>query len=524
MHIKIGDLAKRAGLTIRTLHHYDQIGLLSPSLRSENGFRLYTQDDVIRLQRIQALKQFGCSLEEIRSFLKQPQASLSDILRRQITSLDHQIKKAQTLRFRLSRLNERIEQGDPTNLPDWLTLLEVMAIYEKRFSKNELETLRKNRLSGNLDSKWRKLIARIQMLIEQNVPVTDPRAKECAHQWMRLIAKATGNDIELALKLKTLHQEEHTAQVATGITLEIGEYMKKAIKVAKVNFSENTLNKKFQPSVSPPKPTALRVAQFRAIHQILDKPLIFEDPFAGKIMGDPLPRDLSKFNEPLFRGLRTSIVIRSRLAEDEWLKSYALGLRQYVILGAGLDTFAFRHGDLNGLKIFEVDLPSTQDWKRNCLQAAGMEPPSSLIFAATDFENLSLAKHLKQAGFQAEQPAFFSWLGVTMYLDHTSICETLQFIGSCVPKTTVIFDYCVDPSQLSPRELKGFEIVSKKVAEQGESWKTFYTPDVLNNKIRSFGFSKIEDFGPEEITKRYLSERTDGLRKSGVTRIIRAEI
>jgi methyltransferase (TIGR00027 family) len=526
MHIKIGDLAKKAGLTVRTLHHYDHIGLLSPSLRSENGYRLYSQDDVTRLQRIQALKQFGCSLEEIKAFLNTPQASLTEVIGRQIALLTRQIEAAQDLRKRLSRLNEQILRGDAAQLLDWLAVLEVMSLYKKRFSARELDVLHGNKIAGNLDRKWRRLIAEVRKLLDQKVPVSDDRVRHCARQWRDLVAQTTGNDPVLAEKLKTLHLEEPKVRILTGITLEMGEYMKQAREFIGPTTGPNPSDNRqtATDTIAPPKPTAFRVAQLRAVHQILDRPLIFEDPFAERILGGPVQEDLSRFNEPLFRGIHTSVVLRSRFAEDEWKKSYAMGLRQYVTLGAGLDTIAFKFGHLPGLKIFEVDLPETQAWKRECLQAAGMVQPPSLSFVPMDFETVSLDQRLAEAGFFASSPAFFAWLGVTMYIDSASIFDTLQFISSCARKSTVIFDYCVDPAQLSPSELKTFEIISRKVREQGELWKTTFDPASLVEKLRSFGFATVEDFGPEILNERYLSDREDGLRKSGVTRFVRAEI
>ena len=228
MHIKIGDLAKKAGLTVRTLHHYDHIGLLSPSLRSENGYRMYGQDDVIRLQRIQALKQFGCSLEEIKTLLSTRQVSLTEVIGRQIALLTQQIEKAQELRERLSRLNEQILRGDATQFHDWLTVLEVMSLYKKRFSAQELDILYKNRITGNLDPKWKRLISEVRKLLDQKAPVSDDRVRHCARQWRDLFAQTTGNDPVLAEKLRTLHLEEPKTRILTGITPEMGEYMKQA--------------------------------------------------------------------------------------------------------------------------------------------------------------------------------------------------------------------------------------------------------------------------------------------------------
>jgi methyltransferase (TIGR00027 family) len=279
---------------------------------------------------------------------------------------------------------------------------------------------------------------------------------------------------------------------------------------------------------SIPKPTALRVAQLRAVHQLLDAPLVFTDPLALKILGtaeeETLRGDPWRYNEPLYRGLRASVVVRSRLAEDEWARSYLNGLRQYVILGAGLDTFSYRNGNQEGIRVFEVDLPATQQWKRDCLQNAGIEVPATLTFVPVDFECLTLALALEQAGFQCDQPAFFSWLGVTMYLDTNAILETLQYIAALTPGSTVIFDYGVVPSLLTPRERKGFDLLAKKVSYHGEPWKALFEPAALAGVLHSLGFADIEDFGPQQLNERYLSGRTDGLQKSGVTRLICARV
>ena len=282
------------------------------------------------------------------------------------------------------------------------------------------------------------------------------------------------------------------------------------------------------PSLSAPKPTALRVAELRAVHQLLDIPLVFPDPLALKIIGvtaeKKIRMDPSRFNEPLLKGLRTSLVVRSRLAEDEWARSYQEGLRQYVVLGAGLDTFASRNGDREGIRIFEVDLPETQEWKRQCLREAGMAVPASLTFVPTDFESLTLPRALKKAGFHDKEPAFFSWLGVTMYLEESAVIQTLEFIATLAPGSAVVFDYGVALALLSSREQKVMEMLTKKVAEGSEPWKTFFDPAALAGLLSSIGFKDIEDFGPDQLNILYLSGRTDGLRKSGVTRLICARV
>lgn len=276
------------------------------------------------------------------------------------------------------------------------------------------------------------------------------------------------------------------------------------------------------------KPTALRVATQRAAHQLLDAPLVFEDPLALKILHaaeeDSLRGDLSQYNTPLLKGLRTSVVVRSRFAEDEWHRSRQRGIRQYVILGAGLDTFAYRNRHSGSSRIFEVDLPATQLWKRNCLRVAGIEEPDSLTFVPMDFERSTLADTLVESGFYADEPAFFSWLGVTMYLEEQAIVSTLRFIASLTPGSGVVFDYTVQPALLSPRERKAMEVLAARAAEGGEPWKTFFDPAFLTGMLHSLGFDEVADHGPEQLNERYLSGRTDGLRKSGVSRVICARV
>ena len=277
-----------------------------------------------------------------------------------------------------------------------------------------------------------------------------------------------------------------------------------------------------------PKPSALRVAIIRAAHQLLDTPLVFEDPFACRILGSveekSLRSDPAKYDIPRLKGLRASLVVRSRLAEEEWDRSKQSGVRQYVILGAGLDTYAYRNQDQDDSRIFEVDLPATQRWKRDCLLAAGIKEPASLTFVPIDFECCSLAEGLRQTAFCDKDPAFFSWLGVTMYLEEEAVLNTLRFIATRAPGSGVVFDYGVKPVLLSPTERTGMEFLAARAAEHGERWKTYFDPASFAGTLRSLGFSEVEDFGPEQLNDRYLSGRTDGLRKSGAARLISARI
>jgi len=217
-------------------------------------------------------------------------------------------------------------------------------------------------------------------------------------------------------------------------------------------------------------------------------------------------------------------VVRSRLAEEEWALSKARGIRQYVLLGAGLETFAYRTPEQDGVRLFEVDLPTTQQWKRLRLRAAGITEPESLSFVPVDFESTKLAEGLGRNSFSLTEPAFFSWLGVTMYLEELAILETLRFIASLPPGSGIVFDYGVPPELLTPAERAGGEFLADRGAVQGEPWKTYFDPIFLTAKLRSLGFKEIQDLGAEQLNDRYFSGRTDGLRKSRLSRLVCARI
>src|SRR5271170_3182658 len=165
--------------------------------------------------------------------------------------------------------------------------------------------------------------------------------------------------------------------------------------------------------------SALRVALRRAAHQIHDSPVVFNDPLAVAILGEAYAEELRRTplrpDRPFSIGLRAFLVARSRYAEDNLSRAVAAGVGQYVLLGAGLDTFAYRNPHA-GLRVFEVDHPATQQWKREQLEAAGIAIPAALTFVPVDFERQTLAEGLGQAGLDLSAAAFFSWLGVTPYL------------------------------------------------------------------------------------------------------------
>jgi methyltransferase (TIGR00027 family) len=255
--------------------------------------------------------------------------------------------------------------------------------------------------------------------------------------------------------------------------------------------------------IGQPSRTAQRAAAHRAVHQLLEQGRIFHDPLAVRILGeDPRALEAQAIANPAQRGMRLFIAARTRFAETAVAAGVKRGVRQLVVLGAGLDTFACRNPHA-ALRVFEVDHPATQAWKRQRLADAGVTAPDSLTFAPVDFERVSLAEGLNAAGFDAAQPAIFSWLGVVPYLTEQAVFATLGFIASLARGTEVVFTYSDPPGSMPARAAAAHGRRAARVAALGEPWLTFFTPQTLHPRLRALGFSEIEDLGPTEVSILY---------------------
>jgi len=292
------------------------------------------------------------------------------------------------------------------------------------------------------------------------------------------------------------------------------------------------LHPKWENSVKEncPSQTALRVAMRRAAHQILDDPKVFDDPLALRILGvenasalDPKPEWLEE--TPLSGVLRASLAARSRYAEDELHLAVNGGVHQYVVLGAGLDTFAHRNPYPRGvLHVFEVDHPATQLWKRTGLKEAGIPMLETLTYAPVDFETQTLDDGLRQAGFDTSKSTFFSWLGVTPYLTNGAIAATLQFVASMPVGSGIVFDYMILPSLLNPDARRAFDSLAQRVASAGEPFQSFFDPSSLKSSLLDMGFGLVEDITPEEMNARYFQGRTDKLRFGSLAHVMNARV
>ena len=262
-----------------------------------------------------------------------------------------------------------------------------------------------------------------------------------------------------------------------------------------------------------PSATAFGAALSRAVHQIVDYPRIFDDPLALEILGPLAPGVLQRAVDTQSRGLRASIAMRSRYAEDRLAAAVARGVRQYVLLGAGLDTFAYRNPHAEaGLRVYEVDHPATQRAKRERLAGAGIGMPPSTTFVPIDFETQTIPAQLRAAGFRFDRPAFFSMLGVVIYLTDDAVMETMRVAASCAAGTEIVFSFSVPDALLTEAQQRGRARAMAQVAKLGEPWITFYEPSRLARELRGRGFSNAELFAPEDANRTYFADRIDGLR------------
>jgi len=272
-----------------------------------------------------------------------------------------------------------------------------------------------------------------------------------------------------------------------------------------------------------PSRTALGAAAYRAIHQAYEGGAIFVDPFAMKILDEETRANLDQVAaDPARRPMRLLIVARSRFSEEALAASVARGVRQVVVLGAGLDTFSLRNPfAAQGVRVFEVDYPATQAWKRERLAEAGLPIPASLTFAPVDFERQSLAEGLAQAGFQQDHPAFFQWLGVVPYLTREAISATLDFVAR-VPRSAVVFDYTEPFENHSPERRARLMATAEQAAARGEPWLSFFDPRELATLLRDKGFADIEDVGFAELVSRFSPALGEGLQRGPGGHVIRA--
>ena len=296
--------------------------------------------------------------------------------------------------------------------------------------------------------------------------------------------------------------------------------------------------------------TALITAFRRAYHYSHDTPRIFEDSLAGVLLSaqdrraveDVFVDSLVKFypdlappsvdrEVALAHAMRLSpgeplVLGRARYTEDKLAEGLRNGISQYVIIGAGLDTFALRRRDLSErLQIFELDHPATQNFKRQRLREAGLAAPPNLHFGAADLERESVAAALSQLPYDPRAPTFFAWLGVTMYLTRNAIVETLRSIRSAAaPGSELAFDYIDAAGFLPGNASPGVGMVLDVTRSLGEPLIFGFDPALLRAELSAVGFDLLEDMAPQEQGERFFNDRADGLRAWDFGRFAHARV
>jgi methyltransferase (TIGR00027 family) len=252
--------------------------------------------------------------------------------------------------------------------------------------------------------------------------------------------------------------------------------------------------------------TALGTAYMRAAHQLFEAPpRLLEDPFAVSLLGPAALQRIKdtaeSYQTPERRALRTHVVLRSRFAEDRLTAAALRGITQYVVLGAGFDTFALRQPAwARALKILEVDHPGTQAMKRSQLAAAGLTMPENADFANIDLEHESLRDGLLRHHVSLDEPTFFSWLGVTMYLKEDTIDAVLRSVAAFPAGSEIVLTFAPPPEDsLSP--------LAQRVASLNEPWVSYFDPGALAAKLRNAGFATVEFLSPAEAEARYFRQR-----------------
>jgi methyltransferase (TIGR00027 family) len=275
--------------------------------------------------------------------------------------------------------------------------------------------------------------------------------------------------------------------------------------------------------------TALTAAAARAAHLIVDNdPPIFVDVLASRLLGDRADELLeyhrTSGTHPVLSGARAQVTCRSRYAEDRLARSVRRGLDQYVILGAGLDSFAYRSELAPQIRVFEVDHPATQRWKRGLLSTSQIAEPNTVTYVPVDFETDSLADRLIDGGFDPTRPALVSWLGVTMYLTSAAISQTLAVIGGFAPGTEIVVDYML-PADLRDAAGNSYvELVAPVAAQRGEPWLTFLSPKEMSALLAEHGCTVVEHVRQRDSVDAAFWDRSDSLRPADLATLARATV
>ena len=275
-----------------------------------------------------------------------------------------------------------------------------------------------------------------------------------------------------------------------------------------------------------PSLTAILAAAARAAHLVVDDaPPLFADTLAYALLGERAEELIGHHraygDHPILSGARVGVTTRSRYTEGRLASAIRDGIDQYVILGAGLDSYALRSE--GGVKTFEVDHPDTQEWKRARAADAGLKSPD-LTYVPVDLETEPLADGLLKYGFDPDRPALFSWLGVTMYLTRDAIAETLTTIAAFAPGTQIVVDTMLSADHRDEAGQSYLDILIPAFAEHGEALLSFLSPDEVIDLLAECGYETIEQVNQRESVDAALWDRTDALQPTQLSLLTHARL
>ncbi|CAI1538598.1 MerR family transcriptional regulator [Serratia proteamaculans] len=242
MLLKVGELARRSGITVRTLHYYDSIDLLVPSARSDAGYRLYNRADITRLHHIQALRRMGVTLAEVGAILARSGMTLTTVIEQQITMLEQQLVQTTALRDRLQHMHAQLTAGDEPELNDWLTTLELMTMYDKYFTADELAQLPFYQADPLRNQEWGELVSNIRQLIDRGVAPQELQAQALARRWMLMLERDTAGNPAFLTRLNAMHADEPSMREQTGITPAMTDYVTRAFAETKLSIYQKYLS------------------------------------------------------------------------------------------------------------------------------------------------------------------------------------------------------------------------------------------------------------------------------------------
>ena len=242
MLLKVGELARRSGITVRTLHYYDNIGLLIPSARSDSGYRLYNRADIARLHHIQALRRMGVTLAEVGAILERSDLALPTVLERQIAMLNQQLAQITALRARLQTMQLQLTAGDDPELNDWLTTLELMTMYDKYFTADELAQLPFYQADTQRQQEWVAMVQQVHELMANGTPAEDPQAQRIARRWMLTLERDTAGNPAFLTRLNAMHADEPSMREQIGITPAMTDYITRAFAETKLTIYQKYLS------------------------------------------------------------------------------------------------------------------------------------------------------------------------------------------------------------------------------------------------------------------------------------------